>query len=178
MVGRKRKSGRRKPSGRLVQERRENPRDVVAAQPHRRRLPKNLRTDERAESELGRLYLAGLGNPDAGIDEDRYNAGTRFAAAVARYRETIETPRANPGAGSGRSFACGAVADGHCDPATCACLKRRIAYTDAYDALAAGGQRTTREVSRVAVHGDSVTDLALLRAGLGLLARHFGFYGR
>jgi hypothetical protein len=87
--GRKRKAGRREPSGRL----RRKPKQVeervriARAQPHRRGLKSNDRPSELAESALGRLCLTRT------ISAGERAAGETFAAIVGKYRRVIEGPR-------------------------------------------------------------------------------------
>lgn len=120
-AGRRRKQGKRYPSGGLVPEKK--PDDMVRAgrQPHRRELPVDDRTDPIGESPIGRMLLMGqLLTPaeqqqhltarghidlEACADDSRararYEAGLHYARAVGKYRSVIETPRATAGAGSG-----------------------------------------------------------------------------
>jgi hypothetical protein len=164
MAGRKRKSGRRKPSGRLAPDKRPDDKLKIAAQPHRRGLEADQRLDERAESPLGRALLRGL------VDRAGYDAGMRFAVVVGEYRATIEAPRAV--AGSGRGAPC---EPDLCEPEFCGCRRRRERYCRAYEALAGAGRAALREVIRVAIQGEEIGELPLLRLGLGALARHFGY---
>lgn len=95
--GRKRKSGRRTASGRLIAEKLDF-KGFVAAQPHRNWLPPSLQAHERASDVLGCLNLLKL------ISEHHYEAGQRFAVIVGAYRVAIGTPRGT--FGSGRGYVC------------------------------------------------------------------------
>lgn len=183
-AGRKRKAGKRHPSGQLVRADK-HPDDKVRAsrQPHRRVLKAEDRLSEKAESPLGRLYLTGQlamvplvgerGSDDSALAAARYEAGILFAAAVGAYRAVIEAPRSI--AGSGRGFDC-AGCELTYKSTDCACLARRQRYTRAYEALAESGRRAIRAVIAVAIHREEIAreDLVNLVAGLSALARHFG----
>jgi len=106
--GRKRKSGKREPNGRIQRERGPNPNELAARMPHRASeviyaefrkgtaevsrivksyVPQSELHNEKAESPLGRLRLVGA------ISEEQYLAGRQFANDVARYRRAIEAKR-------------------------------------------------------------------------------------
>lgn len=176
-AGRKRKTGKRHPSGQLVRDKHPDDRVRVGRQPHRRKLKAELRADERAESAIGRLCLNGT------ITPEQYDAGVMYAAVVGAYRATIEAPRAT--AGGGRATSCLTEALGtplacRIDPDGCGCLRRRNRYTDAYEALMKIGRRVTLAVGRMAIAGEELTpqDLVYLDLGLQALARHFGLTAR
>ena len=182
--GRKRKAGRRHPSGQLASERRPDDRQRAAAQPHRRGLPKEMRLSELAESSLGRLFLRGLlaeyvyGADREEVAKARYDAGDRFRAIVGAYRAVIGAPSGT--AGSGRGFACDA--DGACiaDRDNCLCLRRQRRYEAAFEALAATGRPAAMEVKQVVVLNEELQpgDLVNLVRGLDALAALFGLTGR
>jgi hypothetical protein len=100
--GRKRKAGNRTASGQLsrsmsaVLERGE--RELAMRQPHRAWLPEAHRLDQRAESELGRIYLAGH------ISEPQCWAGERWREIVREYRYFLASP-VTPGSALGRMVA-------------------------------------------------------------------------
>lgn len=189
--GRKRKSGRRHPSGGLVAAER-FPDDQVRAsrQPHRRGLDVDDRLSEKAESAFGRLFLAGR------ISEQQHEAGLRYAAVVGSYRAVIGAPRSV--SGSGHGFECViedptetrervfglvmTVRRGACwdDDEPCPCRRRKAHYDAAFEHLMAVGQRAAKMVSRVAVHGEELPDgfFVYLVAGLNALAAHFGLTER
>lgn len=83
--GRPRKQGKRFPSGKLSEKPRDV-RDVVCAQPHRRGLAEDLRRDQRAETEIGRLFLSGL------ISEAKYWAAERWRGVVREFHVVLATP--------------------------------------------------------------------------------------
>lgn len=91
MVGRPRKTGRRKPSGRLAQQW-HNPKAQVAAQPHRAGLAKDVRELPEAESVIGRLMLTG------DITPAQYEAAQAYRAIVADYHASIQAPRSTAAA--------------------------------------------------------------------------------
>lgn len=178
--GRKRKAGKRHPSGELVrQDKRPDDRVRAGRQPHRRRLGDLDRLSERAESPLGQLSLMRDRQDKAVISENQYQAGEHYAVLVGQYRSVIGSPRST--AGSGRSLDCDAA---HClvirYRALCACEERRIRYQRAFEALATIGRRELMAVNRVAIHGEAIApqDLVYLKSGLDGLARHFGLTGR
>lgn len=90
--GRKRGNGHREPSGRIsraekrVQSRLRTERDVVLDQPHRRWLPEEKRADQRAATEIGRLYLAGL------ITEAQCWAAERWHSLIMEFHVLLATP--------------------------------------------------------------------------------------
>lgn len=69
----------------------QDPRVTALAQPHRRWLPENMRKDQRAESALGRLYLAGF------LTEGQVVAGERWRRLMADYAQVIDAPRPSCG---------------------------------------------------------------------------------
>lgn len=86
--GRPRKLGKRKPCGRLSdsEQKRVDVRAVVFEQPHRRWLKDAHRRDQRAESEIGRLHLAGK------ISEAKYWAADRWRSIVMQFHIVLATP--------------------------------------------------------------------------------------
>lgn len=186
--GRPRKPGKRYPSGGLVPRHPDDDpyRALSAQQPHRRSVPENLRLDHRAESLLGRLFLSGVlaaagDDPAASPSkaELRYEAGARYAAIVGSYRAVIGTPAGT--SGSGRGFGCVIDAtrdDDACrlEPETCACLRRKVRYEAAFEALMKVGQRAAKAVARVAIHGEALRagEIVYLIGGLDVLVVHFG----
>ena len=65
---------------------------VAMDQPHRRWLPESARRDQRAESALGRLYLAGL------ITQPECWAGERFRSILREFHVVLATPVTASGA--------------------------------------------------------------------------------
>lgn len=90
MAGRKRKSGRRISGGRLANPprpvRAKAVTDVATSQPHRAWLPKDERLNQRAESAIGRLFLAGL------ITEPECWAGERFRSLLREFHVVLASP--------------------------------------------------------------------------------------
>lgn len=178
-AGRKRKSGRRQPSGKLAPDKSPDDRKRIAAQPHRQGAPEALRGSERAESPLGRLSLCLDETGDPIISAEQYDAGELFAAMVWAYRAVLGAPRASAAAGPG--FECLVESSGEpaaCqqDPDGCTCLRRRTAYTQAFEALARAGRPAVLAVKRVVIHREAILeqDLGTLKVGLTALAEHFG----
>lgn len=91
--GRKRKAGKRYPSGGLVQEREVLEARVIAfKQPHRQSVPEKVRHDPRAETFFGRLMLNGV------VNEKQYQAGILYRRDIQRYRAYFmsDMPDPNP----------------------------------------------------------------------------------
>lgn len=165
--GRKRKSGRRTPSGALARVRVDY-REMAADWPDRRGLPEALRTHERAGSVLGRLNLKKR------ISDHAYEAGTRYSVIVGAYRAMIGVP-AGVG-GNGRGYVCGGAEV--CIFSMCTCLARQQRYDEAYCSIRTHAAHLA--VNAVAIHDQDISpdQLAALREGLAALARHFGLTGR
>lgn len=109
-AGRKRKSGRRHPSGELVRDKRPDDRVRASRQPHRRALKEGDRLSEKAESMLGRLSLqidpaSDKKRPKSLISAEQFEAGELYARVVGKYRSTIESPPS--GGGFGRELPSG-----------------------------------------------------------------------
>jgi hypothetical protein len=105
--GRKRKSGRRTPSGAIARKPVDY-RSMAALQPHRIRLPEALRSDEKAESVLGCLNLiyriskrTAANRP--GITDEQYEAGRRYRRLVGAYLAHVGAPRSTAGSGTART---------------------------------------------------------------------------
>lgn len=97
MVGRKRKQGKRYPSGKLnntlsPEQVVELRKDIASSMPHRRHLPADKRHLELAESPLGSLHLIGA------ISKDQFDAGFRYRKIVAKYRSSMAAPNPNAAA--------------------------------------------------------------------------------
>jgi hypothetical protein len=165
-AGRKRKMGRRRLDGHLV-ERRESRGDVASRLQHRRGLPERLRTHEKAESPLGILNLMGI------ISDEQFEAGGRYARVVQLYRAVIDAPNPYPGSVAGIAIY------GRDEIPADECVRRKGQYDDAFEAVSAAGQRAAKAVARVAVYREGAEFIALadLRAGLSALAVHFGIVG-
>lgn len=167
--GRKRKSGRREPSGR-IRARPIDYRAVVAAQPHRNWLPEAVRGHEKAENVLGCLNLLRR------ISDEMYEAGRRFGVIVGAFRQVIGAPRGVVGAG--RGFTCNPTL---CldDPA-CFCATKTARYRDAAQILTLAGQKPYNITYQVVVQDmmPSAEQLADLRCGLYALAQGFGLTRR
>lgn len=180
--GRKRKSGRREANGR-PQRVPVDYRSMAALWPGRRDLAVDVRSSERAGSELGRLNLRWQAHeareahlrpyektPPPGISEDQYEAGRRYAVIVGAYRAMIGVPAHLEG--GGRGYDC--VGDARCPPDTCICKARQERYDDAYCSIRTHAAHLA--VNAVAIHDQAISpDLVIhLREGLSALARHLG----
>jgi hypothetical protein len=165
--GRKRKSGRREPSGRPTRVPVDY-RAMAALNPDRRGVAEGLRTHERAGSSLGRLNLKKR------ISDHEYEAGRRYSGIVGAYRASIGVPRGLSGAGKG--YDC--IGTIHCPAETCVCRQRQDRYDDAYCAIRTHAAHLA--VNAVAIHDHDISpdQLVALREGLAALARHFGLMGR
>jgi hypothetical protein len=175
--GRKRKSGRRHPSGNLVREKRPDDRVRTGRQPHRRSLPEADRMSEKAESPLGRLNLKHV------ISDEEFEAGQRYARDVGTYRASIGAPATT--AGSGRRRHCLADVTATADtcrayPEDCACLRAKQRYDDLLETLSGAGQRAAKNVASAAVQAQDIRfeEIVYLRAGLRILAHFYGLTGR
>jgi hypothetical protein len=165
--GRKRKSGRREPSGRPIRAPVDY-RAMAALNPDRRGLAEGLRTHERAGSVLGRLNLKKR------ISEHEYEAGCRYAVVVGAWRAMIGVPAHLGGNGTGQN--CWGLSP--CPPQTCVCLARKIRYDDAYCSIRTHAAHLAVNAAAIHDHDISADQLPHLRKGLAALARHFGLTGR
>lgn len=166
MVGRPRKAGRRKPSGRLAQTY-VNPKAQAASQPHRRGVVRRFREWPEAGSEFGRSMIRGA------ITPAQYAAGMRYAELVVAFCAVYDVPSPHPhsidltrvGASQGREM-----------PPDVA-EKIKADYNAAFVACRGAGNRAQRIVKDCAVLDRRIGDfasLALLRSGLDALVHHFG----
>jgi len=134
--------------------------------PHRRGLGE-LATDQRAETELGRLVLRGTLDATLGL------AGETYLALWRGYVWTLAGPR-ELAQGGGHGMSCGG-----CEEAKhCRCWFRRKIFEEAREALKRSGPLVVASVWAVVVMDKPRYDLDLLRIGLTALARHFGLIGR
>ena len=168
-AGRKRKITLREPSGK-VQRVYENPRVVVAMQPHRIVVPAKFRETQEAGSEFGRLML------NNHITPAQYEAGKLYADVVVSYRASILAQPYDPSAidlsrvGKGKG-------DGMPDRRALALYRR---YSHAYEDLNKVGRRALMAVNHYAVQelpipNDATTlRLEQLKCGLNALVAHFG----
>lgn len=85
-LARHRKAKLRTATGRPSRAKPENVLAVVLAQPHRAWLPEGKRTDQRAESLLGRLRLASL------LSEAQYESGQKWRGLMAEFSYLLATP--------------------------------------------------------------------------------------
>jgi hypothetical protein len=186
--------------GKPYQEPRMDYRAMAALQPHRVGLPERFRRYEEAGTVLGNLLLAGLLAPHtktrAGYmpsTEARrlYEAGLNFAGVAGAYLASISSPRGTAGAGRGYDCLGCKVPETEDEIresyAVCPCLRRRMDYTNAYDALARclpdnpiGSRRVILIVKRVVVNDDPCTDemRPWLVIGLRKLDEHFEGKGK
>lgn len=157
-------------------------RDAAMCQPHRRWLPEEKRADQRAATEVGRLYLRGA------ITEHELEAAEKLQRLMSELRQVMVSPA------HARSASSIAVADQVETPAEADHLapeqpesdeeraERVIRHVNRVVALLApprpslrlagaspGDTTVMREVERVCVADAPVVDLGALRAGLGAL---------
>lgn len=196
--GRKRKPGTRERNGRVkritgaqIAKERE-PIMVTLNQPHRRWLPEALRTDQLAECELGRLYLAGvLRSPTARLERPeiargRLWAGQRYHRLITAFLAALAAPRTTCSAGFSY-VADGGEATADFDPL--AHIANVEDEEERFDRLTAEVNRVTatlrvfhdcfllRTVLDAVVLKDKaigVVDLPYLRTALDVLARMWG----
>ena len=133
--------------------------------PHRRGLGFQA-TDQRAESELGRMGLRGQ------LELFQANAGVAYNRTWLAYVTTLDGPHW-PWRGQGRGVSC----DGCPEPDRqnhCVCERRKQAWLEVVGTL---GMADNRLVARVAVHNQACPpdELGRLRAALTVLAVRFGY---
>lgn len=165
MVGRPRKIGKREKNGR-VQRVHINPKDQVAAQPHRMGVILKFRDRPEAESEFGRLMLNGK------ITVSQYEAGKRYADLASRYRVVLDIPPLHPTA---MDFERTGGRGGELPAHVARSIRRE--YDDAFCACGDAGNKAQRAVRDFAVFERVCPDrysLTLLISGLDRLVKHFG----
>jgi hypothetical protein len=164
--GRPRKAGMRHKSGDLRHVV-ETPAAIAAAMPHRRGLGE-LAVDQRAETELGRLALRGT------VDASLALAGETYLALWRGYVFSLGGPQ-QLARGDGHGFTCDGCEDRR---KWCRCDFRRRIFLEARGIL---DDATRYEVEAVVLFDLPAVDeerLRSLRAGLELLAVHFGLQPR
>lgn len=173
--GRARKAGKREPNGQPQRKWGPNHdvRAVVTAQPHRRWLPEDKRRDQRAESELGRLYLAGR------ITETEAEAGEKWRGLVSAYLKCLAAP-VGPVSVASRGIPDRVEAEPESAfPSTEVSeteeerKERVLVAFQRATAVLAHLRDVAREVDAVCVHDKRCGSLALLSVGLTGLARHW-----
>ena len=164
--GRKRKSGRREPSGR-IQRRPIDYRSMAAVQPHRIWLPESVRCDERASTVIGCLNLLNR------ISDQMYESGRRYSVVVGNYRAVLGVGNT----GGGRGYLCSPMA---CEIKTCECVRRKQQFRDATSVLLNVSQQAYNITYRTAVSEEPCTadQLVHLKYGLQALAQFFGLTAR
>jgi len=136
--------------------------------PHRRGLGEKA-TDQRAETELGRLVLRGALDATLGL------AGETYLALWRGYVWTLAGPR-ELAQGGGTGFTCGG-----CEQMRhCRCEFRKRIYLEAQGVLRAAGPAPAATVICIVVQDWKCPEefLEPLRLGLGVLAHHFGLTPR
>jgi hypothetical protein len=170
-LGRKRKSGRRKPSGDLVVDRL-SPQAIAVMMPHRKNLPESH--DQRGESVLGRMSMTKDEHGVYFITMPQFLAGQAWASIMGSYLATIGPPHAL--AGTGRGYDCPGTCKGDCE-----CYRRRQRHAAAYKAVIAdAGHVGMNALNRVVIEDKPVSFYgrrALVYA-LTALARHLGIDNR
>jgi hypothetical protein len=190
-AGRHRKAGKREKNGR-PQRTKPDLKTKTSRQPHRRALSADVRTDERAESAIGRLFLRQQLHNERHpklpieaalhVDSDCYDAAQRYAHVVGEYRSTIEGPRSTSGSGRGADCVAEIFGREACrfDPDNCKCFRRKARYDGAFEALHEAGRAALMAVNRVVIQSADPTaeEIVYLVAGLRVLAWHFGLTSR
>lgn len=175
---RKRKKGARTKSGRLSQSKgailARGERDVVLAQPHRRWLPEDKRTDQLAATVLGRLHLA------KAITEEEYWAGERYGKLRRQFARVMASPVTTKSAGFSYVAERVEVPDGEYEMAdavreTDEEMRDRVvdamnAVTNALGWMNAHGP-VSRELNAVCYLDQQPANMAALRAGIDALVR-------
>lgn len=120
-AGRKPESGARTPSGQLSRSKEATAQrsrlTETMEQPHRRAVAKDMRRDQKAESELGRMFLAKV------ITEEQWAAGDRYRGLMRDFSSVLATPMSNASALSSM------VASGTEDPAEADYLSTEVHET-------------------------------------------------
>jgi hypothetical protein len=172
MVGRRRKPGKRKPSGDLIQERTPKTPEAIkafqaqigATMPHRQGLPPHLAGLQEAENLFGRMFLAKM------ITLGQFDAGKEYRRRVLAYRMVIEAPRATPkalpmdGLGGGRGSPL--ISD---DEAK----RRKAQHDEAFETLHESGRRNLLAVNSVVIRDEPIgwREVKNLVCGLSVLER-------
>ncbi len=185
--GRKRKFRGSKP-GLVVEVVELNPRTIAASMPHRRELPEAVRHDQKAVSELGRMYLFGrkYGDKEDCVSDEMELAGNMFLGHYGAFMATTGGPRT--GAGNGRGFDCIGEPDEFDEMGRqikvgckdCECARRKASYTGALDALKKAGTVAVKAVFLVAIHDRRCPPKweTNLLWGLAALVKHYGLTAR
>lgn len=172
MVGRKRKPGKRKPSGDLIIEKPPTSEYAIkafqakigATMPHRQGLPAHLMGLAEAENLFGRLFLAKM------ISQGQYDAGKEYRRRVMAYRAVIEAPRSTPKAisldGLWNGGATSIISD---DEAR----RRKAQHDEAFEALHQSGVPNLRAVNSVVIRDQLIgwREVKNLVCGLSVLER-------
>lgn len=180
-MARPRKTGRRNKDGRLANapraERAKSITDVATSQPHRRWLPDASRLDQRAESALGRLYLAKL------ISEPQCWAGERLRTLLREFHIILASPITV-------STAAIMVAEGVERPADADYLaaecpeteeERRDRVLEQFEAVKRrigrleAARAVTTDLDALVMRDIAPADLRNVCAGLAALADHWGY---
>lgn len=170
--GRKRKTGRREPNGRISRAGRSkhDVRNVVLAQPHRAWLGQRG-TDAAAECVAGMAHLAGL------ITEPQWWAAIRYRRLVDSFHVVMATPMTRQSAAA-IGVAAGMEAPAEADFSHAERedeVERRDRVTDAMnaasEALTDAGVLVAREVNAVVIEDQLIDRIDRLRAGLDVLVR-------
>lgn len=142
----------------------ESPRDIAAAQPHRRGLGDKA-VSQLAESVLGRMFLR------EHIGKDQLLAGQEYARRWSTYQAVIDGPRGllrREGAGVRCHY-------GYCDGQRCWCERVKAKWEEARNMLREQGYAVYCAVGHVAIFDVELdSDRVPLLIGLNTLARHFG----
>ena len=174
--GRARKTGQREPNGRL--QRKWGPSDdvraVATSQPHRRWLPEDMRRDQRAECELGRLFLRKQ------ISETACEAGEKWRGLVHAYLRCLAAP-VGPVSVAARAIPDrveaepeGAVPSTEVSETEEERHERVLrAFSRASQVLADCGRDVAREIDAVVVKDELCASVVTLTVGLDALAAHW-----
>jgi hypothetical protein len=162
--GRKRKLGRRHPSGDLITIR-ESPAQRAAKMPHRRGVKDPL--DQRAETELGRMELRGE------IAREQALAGLEYGRVYRAYLATLSGPKRPNASGHGTLLDCGGCL-GMVGTQMCICERRKRAWMAAAAVIAGPQMRVTLALVLEDKKPASSFECESLSIALWALAHHFG----
>ncbi len=165
-AGRKRKSGRRHPSGELARDRGLDVLAIAQAHPDRQGLAKEDRLDQRAGTPMGRLALRRL------ITPEQLEASRKYAWDARKFQQVYRAPSPNcpslnimGGNGEGAPLKLDEI------------QFRLSAYNAAFEAVSEAGHKAARAVARVAVYDEWLpagTTLGDLKRGLSALVDYYG----
>ena len=176
--GRKRKEGKRKPSGDLIIEKPPTSEYAIkafqakigATMPHRQGLPTHLMGLADAENLFGRMFLAKM------ISQGQFDAGKEYRRRVLAYRAVIEAPRSTPKAISLDGLGHGGASIISDEEAK----RRKSQHDEAFELLNESGRQNLMAVNSVVIKDEAIgwREVKNLVCGLSVLERKLLLTGR